>query len=444
MPFTKIKDGDASENPQGATYSTLNTDERKNLHLRDNALYNVSQGVLITDANRNVIYVNKGFEKITGYAQDDIIGKNCSILQGAMTEQNAISKIRERLADKKVVNCEILNYKKDGSTFWNELTITPIFDDANVLTNFIGIQNDITKRKESEQKTKESEEMLRAVYDVIPIGISVLDRNGAIIDCNNASEKLLGATRQEHLSRCYNDEKWSIVHPDMSVLAHEEYPSVIALQNKQTTLNKEVGLIKESGVTWLSVSAMPVAYQHIGVIMTYVDITDEKMSAKTLKEERNFVNTVFDATNSIIAVIDRNGSMIRFNKAAEEFTGYSRDEVKEPMFWANFLRAEQRGGVQAVFEAAKSGTVKSRFENYWVSKSGENRLFDWTNSLITDENGLMTHLVTVGVDITERKKAEMELIRAKKEADEANKAKSQFLANMSHEIRTPNERHHRL
>ncbi|HRF56405.1 MAG TPA: ATP-binding protein [Campylobacterales bacterium] len=156
-----------------------------------------------------------------------------------------------------------------------------------------------------------------------------------------------------------------------------------------------------------------------------------------MRDERNFVNTVFDATNSIIAVIDKNGSMIRFNKAAEEFTGYSRDEVKEPMFWANFLRVEQRGGVQALFEAAKNGVVKSRYENYWVSKSGENRLFDWTNSLIMGEDGAMTHLVTVGVDITERNKAEIELIRAKKEADEANKAKSQFLANMSHEIRTP-------
>lgn len=156
-----------------------------------------------------------------------------------------------------------------------------------------------------------------------------------------------------------------------------------------------------------------------------------------MRDERNFVNTVFDATNSIIAVIDKNGSMIRFNKAAEEFTGYSRDEVKEPMFWANFLRVEQRGGVQALFEAAKNGVVKNRYENYWVSKSGENRLFDWTNSLIMGEDGAMTHLVTVGVDITERKKAEIELIRAKKEADEANKAKSQFLANMSHEIRTP-------
>ncbi len=256
MPFTKIQDGDASENPQGATYSTLNTDERKNLQLRDNALYNVSQGVLITDANRIVIYANKGFEKITGYIQDDIIGKNCSILQGAETDQDVVMQMRELLTDKKVVNCEILNYKKDGSAFWNELTITPIFDDANVLTNFIGIQNDITKRKESEQKTKESEEMLRAVYDVIPIGISVLDRNGAIIDCNNASEKLLGVTREEHLSRCYNDEKWSIVRPDMSVLTHDEYPSVLALQNKQTILNEEIGLLKENGAIWLSVSAI--------------------------------------------------------------------------------------------------------------------------------------------------------------------------------------------
>jgi PAS domain S-box-containing protein len=145
------------------------------------------------------------------------------------------------------------------------------------------------------------------------------------------------------------------------------------------------------------------------MVGTHSDINERKMTEQSLKDERNFVDTVFDTACVVMTVIDRNGSVMRFNKYAEEFTGYTLFEIQEPMFWKNFLKPEQRAGVDELFENAKQGKIKNRYENYWISRNGEAKLFDWSNSIINDAKGQMTHLVAIGIDITKQKEDEQSL-----------------------------------
>jgi diguanylate cyclase (GGDEF)-like protein/PAS domain S-box-containing protein len=102
--------------------------------------------------------------------------------------------------------------------------------------------------------------------------------------------------------------------------------------------------------------------------------------------------------------------VVRINRAAQEFTGYSFEEAaSRPYFWELFLLPEQRPQVREVFGKLVAGHVVARYENYWVRKDGSKRLFDWSNSLLFDESGKMEYLVTVGLDITERKAIEEQL-----------------------------------
>jgi PAS domain S-box-containing protein len=117
--------------------------------LKDRAMSAVAEGVTISDnlqKDNPIIYANEGFERLTGYNKADVLGINCRFLQGEDTDKSKIAEIRKSIKEEIPCFVEILNYRKDGTPFWNGLSITPIRDESGRVTNFIGIQSDISKR----------------------------------------------------------------------------------------------------------------------------------------------------------------------------------------------------------------------------------------------------------------------------------------------------------
>ncbi len=112
------------------------------------ALNEASDGITIADAQHGglpLVYANQGFERLTGFAASEVVGKNYSvILQGADTKQPEIAVIRNAIAKEESCIVTLRNYRKDGSMFWNKLSISPVRDAAGKLTHFIGIQKDVT------------------------------------------------------------------------------------------------------------------------------------------------------------------------------------------------------------------------------------------------------------------------------------------------------------
>ena len=122
--------------------------------LKDRALDAAAEGITIADArkpDRPLIYVNQGFERLTGYARESVLGTNCRFLQGTDTDPETVAVIRRAVEEGHECVVELLNYRKDGTPFWNRLSITPITDQAGTVTHFIGVQSDITARKAAEQ-----------------------------------------------------------------------------------------------------------------------------------------------------------------------------------------------------------------------------------------------------------------------------------------------------
>jgi diguanylate cyclase (GGDEF)-like protein/PAS domain S-box-containing protein len=125
------------------------------------AVANISTGVVITDAKQPdnpVMFVNAAFTTLTGYTSREIVGQNCRLLQGVDSEPRVIQQIREAVAHVRPITCVILNYRKDGTPFWNELTINPVFDEYGNLISFIGLQFDISDRIRAEAALRDSEE----------------------------------------------------------------------------------------------------------------------------------------------------------------------------------------------------------------------------------------------------------------------------------------------
>jgi PAS domain S-box-containing protein len=116
-----------------------------------------------------LIYVNPAFERITGYSTSEVLGYNCRFLQGNKTSQPAVAQLRAAIKAGEHCTVTLLNYRKDGSPFWNELTISPIYDDDNNLTHFVGIQADISDRIRAEQALRlEKNKSERLLLNILP------------------------------------------------------------------------------------------------------------------------------------------------------------------------------------------------------------------------------------------------------------------------------------
>jgi len=134
------------------------------LWLYDRAIAATSTGVTISDATdpeHPIIYCNPAFESMTGYRRQEILGKNCRFLHGSDTDAAAVEIIRQALQTESECKVILKNYRKDGTAFWNCFSISPVRDRMGKLTHFIGVQRDITERKQAEEALHTSEAQSR-------------------------------------------------------------------------------------------------------------------------------------------------------------------------------------------------------------------------------------------------------------------------------------------
>ncbi len=148
-------------------------------------------------------------------------------------------------------------------------------------------------------------------------------------------------------------------------------------------------------------------------------------------DEEGLTAAVLDTMAGLVVVTDREGQIVRFNRACEELTGYTFAEVAGRPVWDLFLREEQeKAEARAVFERLTAGHFPRRHANDWVTRSGERRWIVWSSTALTGPDGRVELVIGTGTDETERRRAE-EALR------EADRRKDEFLAMLSHELRNP-------
>jgi PAS domain S-box-containing protein len=231
----------------------------KDFELLTRALNASISGIVLTDneqPDNPIIYCNAAFEEITGYNRKEIIGRNCRFLQAKDRDQEERALIRNSITEGKSCLVEITNYKKDGTLFWNELSLSPVKNFQGVVTHFIGVQNDITGRKKAElsllrhqeimekqiqERTrviKESEEYLASIVATVRESLIVLDKNHEVISVNNHFLKTFKVSTNETQGKGLHElgnGQWNI--PKLRQLLEDVLPTNNAVEDFEVEHN---------------------------------------------------------------------------------------------------------------------------------------------------------------------------------------------------------------
>jgi PAS domain S-box-containing protein len=155
-------------------------------------------GITLSDPSlpdNPLVYVNEGYAELTGYDVEETLGRNCRFLQGPDTDEEPVTEMREAVDNEEPVSVEVLNYREDGTPFWNRVTLAPLYD-GDELSHFIGFQEDVTERKEAEALAKQRADALREERQTLE---RVLGRVSGLV--NNVSHALVAASNREEIEQ---------------------------------------------------------------------------------------------------------------------------------------------------------------------------------------------------------------------------------------------------
>lgn len=260
----------------------------------------------------------------------------------------------------------------------------------------------ISSQKALRLENDKNSAILRSAND----GIHVLDYDGKVVEASDSFCDMLGYSREEIIGMSVENWDAFFVKPGQVVSIVRERLSTPERVRFETKHRRKDGTVFD-----VEISGFP--FELDGRTLLYNssrDVSDRKLLESNLAEERNLNASILNSAGPLILAVDENGFAVSFNKTAEALTGASFSDVSRiPRFWTRFVAPEDLPFTEDAFDSIMAGKTVDVIENRWIDSTGEPRLISWTNSLLKGGDGKPNLLVAIGIDVTERRKAEFEL-----------------------------------
>ena len=310
------------ENNQVIGFYVLGVDITDNVKYKDLNLQNLTilqslnKGVVLTDDKHQVIYTNPAFEEMTGYLLTDLYGHSYDILKGPNSDPVELELIQRALTAHQNYQGEIVNYRKDGSEFWNELNISPIFDRHQNISQFIYLHHDISNRIRLESELSTSENQFRSLANAAPVMIWLAGLDKLCYWFNDTWLSFTGRSMEEE-----NGNGWAEgVHPEDFEHCLDIY---ITNFDKRHPFRMEYRLRRYDGeYRWIDDHGVP-RFNYQGEFEGYIGSCTDVTDIRNSKVASDFYNT----SHEIIYSTDLNGIILDANTRFLKITGYSREEV---------------------------------------------------------------------------------------------------------------------
>ncbi len=394
--------------------------KNENNYLLMQALNQTVSGIVITDPtlpDNPIVYCNPAYEEITGYSLEELKGKNPNLFHGQETNPASIEKINSAIKEKRECTEVILNYRKDGTKFWNEVSISPVFNSTGKLTNFIGVKTDITERFNSENALRESETKLRSVIEQSANGVFITDEQGNYIEWNKKLEEITEISREYALTKKLWDIHFELSPPESRT--EESFNFRVKLgqellsgkSNQQDSFIEEVLHCPSGKIKNVEATLFPIKTSKGFIVAGIVhDLTDNKKNEEQLK----ILNKAVESGTSSILLSDLNGNIVYINKALlnlGKFT-FSEEVIGRQIF--EFTNEEGKSLlVNNIIPSLLTGN-SWKGEIAIITNDGNQLLVDLQCSLITDDENNPLYLLAYLSDITDRKRMEEALVHKEK------------------------------
>lgn len=414
------------------------------LTLHEIALDALPWGAIVVDVlavDQPIVLCNRGFERLTGYPRDEILGRNCRFLQGDDRDQQGVAVLREAVATGRAAQVVLRNYRRDGSLFMNEVTIDPVRDATGRVTHFVGMQQDVTEQLAMRSALTEADLRFEAVADHIGLGfwLAVLDPV-RVVYANPAMERIWGFSakmiREDYRIRFLQ------IHPDdrQRVIGYV----TLRVESPQSPASElEYRIIRQDGsLHWLRDTAFPIR-DATGTVIRLAgiveDITEEKAAIDALAASEALYRLLAENSTDVVWAIRPNGVVEYVSPACRDAMGFAPASiVGRPIYelWHPDDVAAVARSFARIQEHGKPEVVSARVRR----ADGRNTWFESTVRAVRDvQTGEVGQIIASSRDISQRKEAERRL--RQRDAELAHLTRTNTMGEMAaifaHEINHP-------
>src|ERR671917_2796950 len=293
--------------------------------LLDRAVAASSNGIVITDPalpDNPIVYVNPAFERTTGYSSAEAVGHNCRFLQGEDSNQPALEEVRAAVREGRECRVVLRNYRKDRSLFWNELYISPVYDEGGRLINFVGVQNDVTGSRRAEEVLRGSEDRLRLAVESTGLGTWDFDPITGELRWDERCKAMFGLPPEAEVDY---EVFLAGLHPDDRERTDRGVRRALDPESggEYNIQYRTVGL--EDGVErWVAARGQVLfdeAGRAVRFIGTVLDVTGRKHAEEKLRFHRALLEAQSETSMEGILVVSTEGKVISFNRRYLEMWG---------------------------------------------------------------------------------------------------------------------------
>ena len=380
------------------------------------ALEAIANGVLITDAQGIILWVNAAFTRTTGYSADEVIGQTPRLLKSGEHSPDFYRELWSTISSGRSWTGDMTNRRKNGTVYVEEQTITPVLDAGGDPAYFIAVKQDRTLRRRADDALRHSEARYRLLAENISDVIGLYDLNMNAIYVSPSVHRLQGYTPDEVIARPMMDQLVGGSRELAVRMLEEELAIERSGQGdlaRSRTLELEV-LCKDGRTVWTE-SKITAVRNPVGTLTGFIalsrDITERKRVEAELRDTSQTLRTIIDASVLAIVALDRDARVTLWNNAAARLFGWSASEV------LGLPLPTVPDDRRAEFEEARARTLAGEaviYETQRSRKDGSLVEVLRSSAAIFDPRGEMAGVMAIFVDLTERKLLEDQLRQAVK------------------------------
>ena len=380
------------------------------------ALTSISQGVLVAGPDRRLTFCNQGFTTLTGYDATEVAGRSCDFLQGPGTDPATITAIGAALDGGRDFSGIILNYRKDGEPFWNDLTITTLRDGDAGITHFLAVIRDITARKTAEDAVRSTESRQHFLLDRIQAGIVSHSPTGAVLYANATAAALLGVSHARLCDPNEGDFDWEFSREDGSPMPVEEYPVSRAIATRTALSGLVLGLRRAGDPrrVWVMCNAYPVL-DSVGefreVVVSFTAITELKQAERALQKSEERLRLVLQGSSDAPWDWDLVTDTLYYAPRWWKMLGRDVEELPSTSaLWAQFLHPEDESRVSEELSGyLANGPDSYELELRLRHKDGHYVPILSRGFILRGDGGRAVRVSGTNTDLTDRKNAEQRI-----------------------------------